>query len=300
LTSRHRSRRPPAWIRAIANDRESGATVLAQRAAKGLLNALKGRQRGLGFMETEELARLGRQLQLAQPAMAPLFHLANVALLGASAKGPAEGATRSVVKFLKSLERAKGQLLRVATPFIPKGERLLTHSASSAVEALLREVEGVSVLCTESRPGHEGLGLSRRLARAGVSVRLIPDLAAFMAFKEVALFLVGADALTPRGLIHKIGTAPLARWARGHGVPVFTLCTTQKFLPERMLPAPTLESEGLFDRTPWRHLTSVVTERGPMGKEEVLQAIASIQIARAWKTLACEDRELRVRRYPMA
>ncbi len=290
MTPRRRSRRPPAWIRALANDRKSGATALTQRAAAGLLNALKGHRRDLGFIEIEELARLGRQLQLAQPAMAPLFHLANAALLGASAKRPAEGATRSVAKFLESFEQAKGQLLRAALPLIPRGGRLLTHSASSAVEALLREVEGVSVLCTESSPGHEGLGLSRRLARAGVPVRLIPDLAAFEAFKELDLFLVGADALTPRGLIHKIGTAPLARWARGHGVPVFTLCTTQKFLPERMLSAPALESEGFFDRTPWRHLTCVVTERGPMGRKEVLQAIASIQISRAWKTLAREER----------
>jgi translation initiation factor 2B subunit (eIF-2B alpha/beta/delta family) len=112
----------------------------------------------------------------------------------------------------------------------------------------------------------------------GLSVTLLNDAAAIEAAAHADLALVGADMLTNRGLINKIGTRPMAMVARQAGVPFYTLCGSEKFLPPGFRPhqQPDIPIEDIwsdapdhagsvshfFDFTPLETLTGIVTEQG--------------------------------------
>jgi translation initiation factor 2B subunit (eIF-2B alpha/beta/delta family) len=58
----------------------------------------------------------------------------------------------------------------------------------------------------------------------------------FARLPEAHVILVGADAVCLHGLVNKLGTQPLALLAQRFGIPMFSLCTSSKFLPEAALP----------------------------------------------------------------
>lgn len=65
---------------------------------------------------------------------------------------------------------------------------------------------------------------------------LVDDATAIEAAGYADLALVGADMLTNRGLINKMGTRPMAMVAHKAGVPFYTLCGSEKFLPPGFRP----------------------------------------------------------------
>ena len=187
------------------------------------------------------------------------------------------------------------------------GSRIFTHSASSLVETAIRRadrrqrggVKGIRVICTESRPAGEGIGLARRLFQAGIFTTLVTDAAAGEVLGEADLFLTGADSVTQEGVIHKVGTSLIAEMAKKKGIPCFALTTPQKLLPERLLSLSwralreadeilrtssrrLMVQNPTFDRTAWSRLTAVVTEEGPMLQGEVFRHLRALRIVKSW------------------
>ena len=94
-------------------------------------------------------------------------------------------------------------------------------------------------------------------------------------------------------VINKAGTALLAWAARGHKVPFYVLCETLKISSrtwsgdlaqlEEKEAGEVMEEpiEGVttrnfyFDLTVSRLITSIITERGPMGRREIKQLLSS-------------------------
>ncbi|MFQ5915656.1 MAG: translation initiation factor eIF-2B [Nitrospinota bacterium] len=304
--------RPP-WLRRLAGDRTQGATALARLAAECLTSSLPKLSGDTLESFLAALLHLTLEMRKSQPAMAPLFHLANDALRAAEnakTRGTAPIRVRAAVRrFLVRQGALAAQAVRQALPLIPPGATVLTHSASSLVETVLQRAAGkrrgmrsssrIRVICTESRPAGEGSRLALRLARAQIPTTLLIDAAAGEALAEADLFLVGADSVTPKGLIHKVGTNALAGLARGRGIPCYAVATSQKLLPERYL-LPTWNeareaSEVLgssvpdlrvlnrpFDRTPWRRLSAVITEEGPLSKADVSRKLRELRPALGW------------------
>jgi hypothetical protein len=90
---------------------------------------------------------------------------------------------------------------------------------------------GLSVIVCESRPLCEGVTLARRLAAAGLDVTLVTDAQAGVFVREADAVLLGADAVTPQGVVNKAGSLLLALAARAAGVPVLAVATTLKVSP---------------------------------------------------------------------
>ncbi|PYT05730.1 MAG: hypothetical protein DMF49_13220 [Acidobacteria bacterium] len=149
---------------------------------------------------------LALDLVLSQPAAAPPFHLANAIFL----------------------ERHGRKLVRSA-------HRIVTYSATEAVEDLIRlglvRSRRLEVWLSESRPAGEGVAAAERLARAGADVTLMTDAALFASMSGADLLLVGANALSRDGVIHKIGTSVLVEAASSHRVPVVVVAREERFLP---------------------------------------------------------------------
>jgi hypothetical protein len=90
---------------------------------------------------------------------------------------------------------------------------------------------GVSVIVCESRPLCEGVTMAQRLAAAGLHVTLITDAQAGVFVEQADVVLLGADAVTPGGVVNKVGSRLLALAAKASGVPVVSVTDSLKVSP---------------------------------------------------------------------
>lgn len=159
---------------------------------------------------------------------------------------------------------------------------ILTHSASSVVEAILRDArkqkKRFRLICTESRPLNEGAGMAARLAKAGVKVKLIADADIARAVNDCNFVLTGTDRFTETTFVNKTGTHAIASLAREMNKPLYVAGETDKVLLKRTYPVRFLESDPhelfkskaanlsvenvYFEETPINHVDKVVIEDG--------------------------------------
>ncbi len=272
-------------IESIAADSHSGAAQIAERAADILLRRATSGEPASPDAFRRELLATGWALIHAQTAMAPLVNLVNNVLWKVESEDTPRGLRQAVGQATDEFKRMLAQhALRVAEGalgLIGEGSRIVTLSNSSTVQHALihaqRAGRRLEVICAESRPSLEGREQAALLLNCGLTVTLLDDAAAIEAAANADLVLVGADMLTNRGLINKIGTRPMAMVAREAGVPFYTLCGSEKFLPPGFLlrqqpdlslkdvwsnAAPDTGVASFFDFTPLEALAGIVTEQG--------------------------------------
>lgn len=193
-------------------------------------------------MAPRQLRALARRLSGAHPAMASVWN--------------AVGAPEPV-RFIAELEHGLRATVRLARSHLRRGARVVTLSYSSTVVAALSRGD-LRVVVAESRPGGEGAITVRRLRRKGVKARLIADAEIARALEDADCGMVGADAVTPRWVINKVGTTLLALAARAADVPCYVLADPSKRVgSDWPLPDPTTAPR--FERTAVRLVTAVVT-----------------------------------------
>ncbi|MDE2993721.1 MAG: hypothetical protein OXU67_07535 [Chloroflexota bacterium] len=305
------SRLPPAWraqVAAIRDDHTSGAAALTAQAvaALGALAArLADSSVGADTARPSALLRAAvEELAAAQPVMAPLRRLGWSVLIAAGNQADAAtvaGAVRAAAAaFIAAMQAHQEQAAIHAAMLLPSQAAVLTHSASSAVEAALRRAYAAGrlahVTCLEARPLCEGRALAQHLAAAGIPTTLAVDALAARLVGDMDAVLVGGDTVAPGGLINKAGTAALALAARACRVPVYAVCPSEKLLPrlprtrrparqrrgfavpDRAQPPEEVHAAAppgvavanyYFDRTPLHYLTAIVTEAGPLSPPQV-------------------------------
>ncbi len=248
------------------------------------------------------LSKMGRAIIQAQPAMAPLFNLVNRTLLEIDKAKTIEevrfGAKKVARHFVKASTEAWKRIADHVDTVLGKGSTVLTHSYSATLfltlVALHHRGRGFSVICTESRPLREGVTLARRLAENDIPVQLTVDSAAFQLLDRVSLVFVGADTISPAGVINKIGTRGLAVAAHYQNVPFYVLTGTEKCLAmavrpslekEMKPPSEIVENGGsmevlnfYFDFTPLQLVSGVVTEKGIWKAEELRRYLEELKI----------------------
>lgn len=291
-------------VDAIARDRQAGAVELADRAAM-LVMRTADEWSGDDYSFRANVVDLCRRIAAAQPSMASLLNLCNDVLHAVDgadsvviheqprAATSAERAANAALRFTAFLAHHTRRIANEALPYIRSGALFLTHSHSSTVyAALLRAHEAhkrFSVVCMEARPQCDGVQMARRLAAAGIAVEVIADAAAAVFIDGFYTVLVGADAVTPDGIVNKVGTLGLALAAKQLGVPVYAFAGTEKFLPQGAAfaiverdPAEIVPAEPLmtgynlyFDQTPLEYVTKVFTEDGPLNADGVRARLAA-------------------------
>ncbi len=302
-----------AWraaIEALRRDNTSGATEITARAAQALAETIAALPVETYADAPVTAARyrrwlliLGRQLIGAQPAMASLYRLANDLLWAVRELSdeavPAELRERAlafVAQRQSEMTSAIQAAACCAATNLARYTVLLTHSRSAAVEmallALAQRGLRPRVICGESRPMYEGCVLAETLARAGLPVTLMADMALFGALAQAQALVVGADAISPAGLVNKVGTATLARAAMERELPVIAVCISHKLLP---WPRWSLQREGdpreiatdspaglsvanpYFDVTPLTFFDLVITEWGALPRLALYRALADVR-----------------------
>lgn len=285
-------------LRSIARNRVSGAAELAHEA----IIALESWLRAYPNPSEQQLFDIARRLKNAQPSMAPLARIANEIAVALDAKSPPR-ALASVLDALRKKLRVAPQRIarRFAAALRRRSKwRLLTYSYSSTVVgAMLRgRARTAWVCCPESRPGLEGRRTARLIARAGIRVQFVTDAGLIARAADADVIVVGADAVTPRGFVNKIGTGALVASALAAGRPVWVLADSTKFLPDA-LAARVLRFEGapggalwprsprhvkllnsLFEFVPYRRGIRVLCESGWLFPAGVRRAAGRIRISK--------------------
>ncbi|MBS1251047.1 MAG: Methylthioribose-1-phosphate isomerase [Anaerolineales bacterium] len=291
-------------IDAIAADHLSGATDITRRAA-GVLASLPVYSDTMSAGDFRaELTEVARELAAAQPSMTSLFTLVNQVLLAAEEEeefGRLMTAVEHTAKdFGEELTNRLNQIAQTALPLIHDGATIMTISSSSTVLAALERAQEADkrfrVICLESRPQREGIDFAKQVAELEIDVTLVVDagMAHFMDGVNTVLF--GADTISPRGLVNKIGTYALALTADAHGVPAYGLAGTEKFLPASLLDRFEIEQQDLrevldepvhprldvvnvyFDLTPLHFVAGVVTEHDVLAPADVEERLRTIEI----------------------
>ncbi|MFN2613525.1 MAG: hypothetical protein ABR552_01730 [Actinomycetota bacterium] len=239
-------------IRRAVSDTRSGSLEVCARAAAGLA----------GLRTRRDIARAGRALIKAHPAMALVRRLVDEALDDGD---PLEFVTRA---------RAETKAAADQIRWVLRGRSnvVVTHSGSAAVlQALQRARARISsVVCTASLPGGEGRGFARRLDRDGFDVSVIPDAGVARACGDATVALVGADAITGDGVVNKVGTHVLALAALDAGIGCYAIGCSSKLIASGFDPGEPFES------TPLALFDAVLTDRGALRPAQIRRAVARL------------------------
>lgn len=269
--------RPATLLR---EDRQHGSAWLSYRALEIL------RDRAAAGAAWADLWALAMELRTARPDMPAIMHRVNRALAAAREPATAEALRQAAGEILGQAQAADEAAARRAASFVA-GRRVFSLSRSGTVLAALRLADPAPtmVVLAESRPGGEGRAVAEELARQGQPVTLVADAAVAEVFARelVEVMLVGADAVLRSGhVVNKIGTRAAATFARQYHVPVYAACATDKIRLDEAAPEDAIEPTALydgdapldvftplFDVTPARLLTGLITEDGILAAADV-------------------------------
>ena len=285
----------------IENDKTHGASQLARQAVSVLKVAAERSQTKSTDEFWQEQKEIGERLMLARPAMAPVFNI--VARLVDAISGKVVAMELDSVRHFaisKANEivgdslQAITQIARYGSELIADGDRIMTHSYSSTVMAMLKAAftqhGNVEVITTRSGPGGSGEMTARELGLYGMTVTFIDDTAIGLYLSAANKVVVGADRICADGsLVNSIGTYQLALAGKKASIPFYVLCETLKFDPrvssdevdlEEKEPSELIEPGRLplevrvqnphFDITPLELITGIVTENGLLTPAEVI------------------------------
>ncbi len=287
-------------INEIRHDRTHGAIELARQTLGVFRTAAERSQVATSELFLEEIGEIGQELISARPPMVPIRNIVNCLLEEISGRVAAgdvgllrEFTLSRVDKLFSESLQALAKIISYGRDLIAEGDRIMTHSYSSTVVALLEEVTSrggsIEVVVTRSGPGRTGEIIARRLADSGLPVTFTDDTAVGLYMPTVNKVLLGADTVSADGVLNGVGSYQLAVLAARHSVPVYVLADTLKFdatpgrrefdvedrdRAELTDPAGLAQTVSIrnphFDVTPLELVTGVVTEQGPMTPDAVI------------------------------
>ncbi len=291
----------------IKSDKVHGASQLARQAVGVLKLAAERSQAGSADEFLGELGEVGERLMSARPAMAPIFNIVSRFLGALSRLSPDKGldtvksfAIARADELVGASLQAVAQIVDYGSELIADGDRIMTHSYSSTVVAVLKEAfakhKHIEVITTRSGPGGTGERIAQELGIYGLPVTFIDDVAIGLYISTVNKAVVGADRVCADGnVVNGIGTYQLALAAEKAGIPFYVLAETLKFAPRLKssqadleegepyevvapgkLPPQVRVKNPYFDITPLELITGIVTENGLFNRKEVVGYIEKL------------------------
>jgi translation initiation factor 2B subunit (eIF-2B alpha/beta/delta family) len=293
-------------LQRLQTDNTSGATALLDLAIEILETFAEHTSSAHPDDFMYALEGLVGALIAAQPSMAVMINLAQHVLQACAGEPPAADAQQqlrhALTAFRQQVRQGLAALCQQALSVLPAQATILTYSNSATVIAALQTALAHGrvrrVILSESRPSYDGRLQAKALIEHGIAVEYGIDMALFERLAEVQVVLVGADAVFAHGLVNKLGTHALVQLAGLHGIPVFSLCTSNKYLPaaagslfriaahdpaEVWPDAPGgLEVRNVyFDTTPLPLFTGIISEREVHTPAALRQELEQQQLAPA-------------------
>lgn len=188
---------------------------------------------------------------------------------------------------LNHFDEAQEKINKEVFKLIKRGDVLFTHCHSTNVAGALihakKKGKKFEVYNTETRPLFQGRKTAKELRKNKIKVTMFVDSAVGIALskeqgtKKVKKIFIGADALTKKGVINKVGSEVIARLAKEQKIPFYIVADSWKFTLED-LPIEQRKLNEVWDRAPKnikiknpafefvdkKYITGVVTELGLM------------------------------------
>lgn len=281
-------------VKPIKEDPLSGAAELALQAIVIFQAVVADRQDEEPEKLRDLLRQTARELVSAQPAMAPIFHLANSVLLNiADAKTAADIIAicqKTLDDYEKQLCDSAAKIADQVYELIEPGGLVFAYSFSSTVVSALLNARSrgkyFRVVCTEARPNMEGRKLASRLASGGIEVIHTFDMAMGLALPNCCAAFMGCDCIARPGVVNKVGSWMVAVSCRELKVPLYALSGTEKFVGDDRLfefekherpgqevwgeaPKGVRMLNNQFDLVPFDLLTGLVTECGILTEADI-------------------------------
>lgn len=271
-----------------------GAPAIGCAAAYGM---------ALAINEGVDLRKAAAHMIGARPTAHDLSYAVNWMVEMAPALGGVEAAERYADEIVARCRRIGEHGARL----IKDGERILTHcnagalatvdygTALAPIRVAAREGKRIFVYVDETRPWLQGSRLTAwELSNEGIEHAIIADNAAGHFMKnDISMVIVGADRIAPNGdFANKIGTYEKAVVARENGIPFYVAAPSSTFdfslsdgtgisieergeeellsvAEKRIVPEGEKALNPVFDVTPARYLTAVITEEGIIRPGEI-------------------------------
>jgi len=139
----------------------------------------------------------------------------------------------SMAQVLNHFENAQEFISHYVHKLIPNKSTIFTHCHSNTVvKALIHSHKSgkkFSVINTETRPLYQGRMTSKQLASYGIKVTMYVDSAILEGIKNSDLVMFGADAITKKGVLNKIGSGLIAKISQDYKKPLYIITDSWKF-----------------------------------------------------------------------
>jgi ribose 1,5-bisphosphate isomerase len=170
-----------------------------------------------------------------------------------------EASKKSPSSLISHFDFAQEKINFFANRIIKNSDVIFTHCHSSnVVNALIyskKKRKKFEVYNSETRPLFQGRKTSEELSNAGIKVTQFTDSAFGVALsleqgtKKVTKVFLGADAITKKGVINKIGSGTIAKLACLEGIPIYILADSWKFT-KKDLPLEQRDLNEIWDKAP--------------------------------------------------
>ncbi len=188
-------------------------------------------------------------------------------------------------QILAHFKEAQDKINEKVFKLIKRDDVIFTHCHSTnVINALIyakKKGKKFEVYNTETRPLFQGKKTAHELRRAGIKVTMFVDSALGVALskeqgtKKADIVFLGADAITEKGVINKIGSEVVANIARDNKIPVYVVADSWKFTKSK-IPLEHRELNEVWNRAPKKikiknpafefidkkYITKVITEEG--------------------------------------
>lgn len=280
----------------IRSLKTQGATAVAEAVLEGLSSLVASKEADKSYAS---LHKVGQRLAYARPTE-PLAQNALRYVL-AEANQPAAHYLQKIAEYQELIQKAKQAIATFGIPLIVDGGSYLTHCHSSTAVNLLitARKRGVNfaVYVTETRPLFQGRTTATELLAAGFGevIMIVDDVAySIIEGEKGALdaIFIGADLLSEKGFVNKVGSLTIVRAAERANIPVYCLTTLLKFDPRPFSPTLIEERSGTeiwpdapagvtfyapaFDFVPYTDNVKLITESGIIVGSQVKQVAQTL------------------------
>ncbi|HJX49955.1 MAG TPA: hypothetical protein VJ438_00670 [Candidatus Nanoarchaeia archaeon] len=200
----------------------------------------------------------------------------------------------SYKKILNHFDDAQNKINKNILKLIKNNDVIFTHCHSTNVSNALvyskKKGKRFEVYNTETRPLYQGRKTAKELRKAGIKVTMFIDSALGIALgkeqgtKKVDKVFLGADALTKKGIINKVGSKLIAQISKINKIPVYIIADSWKFTKSKV----PIEQRGLnevwdkapknikiknpaFEFVPKNYIHAIVSELGVLSYNNFLK-----------------------------
>ena len=187
----------------------------------------------------------------------------------------------SVEGVLNHFDNAQEFVNHYVQKLIKKDMVIFTHCHSNtlaqALIAAKKNKKSFSVINTETRPLYQGHITSKQLAKAGIKVTLSVDSGILQDIEKADVIMLGADAVTKKGVINKIGSGLIAKIASDLKKPLYIITDSWKLSLKKIpiekrssdevwkdYPKKVIVENPAFELIPKKQISSIISELGIM------------------------------------